>query len=406
MHPSKISIQDYSYHLPDECIALHPLEQRDASKLLIWQNDQISESRFSGLADFIPENTLMVFNDTKVINARIRFQKPSGSVIEIFCLEPAGKITEYSRVLSQTAICRWKCFVGGASKWKEIFLEKNIETGAGKILLKARIVEKITEAYIVEFSWEPASLSFAEITEAAGQVPLPPYIKRDTEQDDTNRYQTIFAAQQGSVAAPTASLHFTEEIFQRFAEKNIEKLFVTLHVGAGTFKPVKADRMEQHEMHAEYIDVGREAIQKIMECKHSVAVAGTTSLRTVETLYWLGVKAAMQPEINFLSLQQWEVYEPALAETKLTKQEALQHLLYWMDHHSQTRVFTQTQLLVAPGYRFRVANILITNFHQPQSTLLLLVAAAVGPNWKKLYQHAMQNNFRFLSYGDANLIFL
>ncbi|MFZ1529501.1 MAG: S-adenosylmethionine:tRNA ribosyltransferase-isomerase [Ferruginibacter sp.] len=406
MHPADISILDYSYHLPDEKIALYPLEQRDASKLLIYKQGQITSSHFSKIADFIPANSLLVFNNSRVINARILFTKPTGAKIEIFCLEPAGSITEYSTVMAQTGSSRWKCLVGGAAKWKEELLEKKNELDGREVLLHAKMIEKLSDAYIIEFSWQPASISFAAITEAAGHVPLPPYIKRSTRAEDTSRYQTIFAQQQGSVAAPTAGLHFTEDVFTKLKEKNIEKAFLTLHVGAGTFKPVKAAAMQDHEMHAEYIDVDIDTIEKIKAMTGHIAAAGTTSLRTVETLYWLGVKALVQPGIEKLSLEQWDVYQAPLAASMFSKKEALESLVAWLKKNNLQNVFTQTQLLVAPGYRFRVADLLITNFHQPQSTLLLLVAAAMGSDWRKLYNYALENDFRFLSYGDGNLIFI
>ncbi len=406
MHPADISILDYSYHLPDEKIALHPLEQRDASKLLVYKEGQITESRFSEIAAFIPANSLLVFNNTKVINARMLFTKSTGAKIEIFCLDPAGSIPEYSSVMAQTGRSRWKCFVGGAAKWKDEILEKKTIIDGKDVIFYAKKTEKLSDAYIIEFSWEPASFSFASLAEAAGDVPLPPYIKRSTVEEDADRYQTIFAAQQGSVAAPTAGLHFTEYVFKKLEEKNIEKTFLTLHVGAGTFKPVKAVSMLEHEMHAEYIDVDMETISKLKTATGNITVAGTTSLRTVETLYWLGVKTLKQPDAEKLSLGQWDVYESALAASMFSKEEALESLMTWMKKNDLRCLFTQTQLLLAPGYRFRVASLLITNFHQPQSTLLLLVAAAAGKDWKKLYDYALENDFRFLSYGDSNLIFI
>ncbi len=406
MTPQQISIDDYNYDLPDDRIALHPLAQRDASKLLLYKNGDIEETVFSKIDEHIPADTLLVFNNTKVINARIKFTKLTGAVIEIFCLEPFGAITEYSTVMNATNSVQWKCLVGGAAKWKEEILQKEITVGNEKVILSAKKIEKITEAFIIEFSWMPASFSFAEIIEAAGKVPLPPYIKRNTDEEDTSRYQTIFAEHDGSVAAPTAGLHFTENIFEKLTTKNIQKAFVTLHVGAGTFKPVKATTMQEHEMHAEYIDVDVATIQNLQSNIGKIAVVGTTSLRTIESLYWFGVKVFNDKDVNELSLQQWDVYSDDLTNTTCTAQEALSALLVWMKQNNKQRIFTQTQILIAPGYRFRMANILITNFHQPKSTLLLLVAAAIGDDWKKMYDYALQNDFRFLSYGDGNLIWL
>ncbi|MEO5944697.1 MAG: S-adenosylmethionine:tRNA ribosyltransferase-isomerase [Ferruginibacter sp.] len=406
MKPEEISILDYTYHLPEEKIALHPLTQRDASKLLIYKNGVLEESTFKNIADFLPENSLLVFNNTKVINARMRFKKTTGTTIEIFCLEPADAINEYSSIMSKIKSVRWKCFVGGAAKWKNELLEKKIIIDEQEIILKAALIEKISDAYIIKFSWEPEEYSFAAIIEIAGDVPLPPYIKRAVDDEDTSRYQTIFAEEDGSVAAPTAGLHFTENIFEKLAEKNIEKAFVTLHVGAGTFKPVKAETMQDHEMHSEYIDVNIETIESLISKVGNIAAVGTTSLRTIETLYWLGIKAHLDPEIKKLELKQWDVYEAFLADADINAKTALQALVNCLKKNNQQHIFTKTQLLIAPGYRFRMANMLITNFHQPQSTLLLLVAAAIGSNWKMMYNYALENDFRFLSYGDGNLIFV
>ncbi|MCY7290888.1 MAG: S-adenosylmethionine:tRNA ribosyltransferase-isomerase [Ferruginibacter sp.] len=406
MNPQQISIDDYNYNLPDDRIALHPLAQRDASKLLLYKNAGITETVFSKIDEQLPAETLLVFNNTKVINARVKFTKPTGAVIEVFCLEPFGDITEYSTVMSAVNGVQWKCLIGGAAKWKGEILQKEITIGAEKIILSAKKLEKITEAFIIEFSWMPASFSFAEIIEAAGNVPLPPYIKRTTEEEDTSRYQTIFAEHDGSVAAPTAGLHFTENIFEKLRLKNIQKAFVTLHVGGGTFKPVKAATMQDHEMHSEYIDVDMATIQTLQNNIGKIAVVGTTSLRTVESLYWFGVKVFNDKNLQTLSLHQWDVYADELLHCNCSAQEALGALIKWMKENNKQRIFTQTQILIAPGYTFRIANIIITNFHQPKSTLLLLVAAAIGNDWKKMYDYALENDFRFLSYGDGNLIWL
>ena len=406
MDPRHISINDYNYELPDERIAMYPLAERDASKLLVYQKGQISQTHFSEIDQYLPEETLLVLNNTKVINARIRFKKDTGAGIEIFCLEPFGNMTEYSSVMNARETVEWKCLVGGAAKWKEEILQKEIILGDKKIMLSAAKKEKLSEAYIIIFSWEPKECSFAEIVEAAGDVPLPPYIKRSTDAADSSRYQTIFAGQEGSVAAPTAGLHFSETVFQKLAAKNINKQFVTLHVGAGTFKPVKAESMEGHEMHAEYIDVTVEAIKNIRGNIGKVAAVGTTALRTIETLYWLGVKISLDKNIDELSLWQWDVYEEKMLAADLPAEQALDRLINWLQQKERENIFTKTQLLITPGYTFRVANMLITNFHQPRSTLLLLVAAAIGDDWKKMYEHALKNDFRFLSYGDGNLLFL
>lgn len=406
MTPQEISINDYNYDLPDDRIALHPLAQRDASKLLVYKNGIIEETVFSKIDERLPAETLLVFNNTKVINARVKFTKITGAIIEIFCLEPAGDITEYSTVMSAVNTVQWKCLVGGAAKWKEEMLQKEIFIGKEKVILSAKKMEKITEAFIIEFSWLPASFSFAEIIEAAGNVPLPPYIKRNTDEEDTSRYQTIFAEHDGSVAAPTAGLHFTEHIFEKLRHKNIQKAFVTLHVGAGTFKPVKAVTMQDHEMHSEYIDVDIATIESLQNNLGKIAAVGTTSLRTIESLYWFGVKVFNNKNLQTLSLHQWDVYADELLQNNCSSHEALAALLAWMKENNKQRIFTQTQILIAPGYTFRIANMLITNFHQPKSTLLLLVAAAIGEDWRKMYKYALENDFRFLSYGDGNLISL
>ena len=406
MTPQQISINDYNYNLPDDRIALHPLAQRDASKLLVYKNGNIEETVFSKIDEHLPAETLLVFNNTKVINARIKFTKITGAIIEIFCLEPFGNITEYSTVMNTTNAVSWKCLVGGAAKWKDELLQKEITIGSEKVMLSAKKTAKITEAFIIEFSWMPSSFSFAEIIEAAGKIPLPPYIKRNTEEEDTSRYQTIFARHNGSVAAPTAGLHFTENIFEKLTTKKIEKAFVTLHVGAGTFKPVKVATMQAHEMHAEYIDVDIATIENLKNNIGKIAAVGTTSLRTIESLYWFGVKILYNKNIKELALYQWDVYTDDLVNTIYTAQEALNALLGWMKENNKQRIFTQTQILIAPGYTFRMANMLITNFHQPKSTLLLLVAAAIGNDWHKIYNYALENDFRFLSYGDGNLIWL
>ncbi len=424
--PKKISILDYSYALPDEKIALHPALERDASKLLIWNKGQIQEDLYKNIGDHLPENSFLVFNNTKVIKARIRFQKPTGAIIEIFCLEPYETINEYSTIMQKTGTVKWKCMIGGASKWKEGWLEKelavdsrrlavgpeNFQENAGNGKFRAELVEKLSDAYVVSFSWEPKELSFAAVLESIGDIPLPPYIKRKTDDGDTGRYQTIYAKDEGSVAAPTAGLHFTDAIFNRLHKKNIQTDYVTLHVGAGTFKPVSAATMADHAMHAEWIDIDIHTLENLLNnIKKPITAVGTTTLRTLESLYWMGCKLILDPLLNQVSLDQWEIYASPLAALQITADKALHSLLEWMKLKQLERLFTQTRLLIVPGYRFRVANAIITNFHQPQSTLLLLVAAAIGnepvqDGWKKLYQHALDHDYRFLSYGDGSLIFI
>ncbi|HVT86786.1 MAG TPA: S-adenosylmethionine:tRNA ribosyltransferase-isomerase [Chitinophagaceae bacterium] len=402
MHPKNLSIRDYAYQLPTERIAKYPLPERDASKLLIYYQGKIKEDIYRNIADHIPENSLLIFNDTKVIEARLLFQKPSGGIIEIFCLAPDEQYADITTALSQHEKVLWQCLIGGASKWKPgQILKKQI----GTVTLTAKYISKKTDHFIIELSWIPTHLSFAEILHYAGLMPLPPYIKRETEPSDAERYQTIYAHANGSVAAPTAGLHFTPYIFEQLKKKNIQTDFVTLHVGAGTFKPVKSENMEGHEMHAEYIDVSSKTIERILKnIPNKIIAVGTTSLRTIESLYGLGlkIKSASSISPDALSLSQWEVYD--LPYSHISAEESLQTLLDWMHNHGLERLITKTQLIIAPGYPLRIADALITNFHQSQSTLLLLVAAMIGNEWKNVYRYAMENNFRFLSYGDGCLL--
>ena len=406
MHPKDISIQDYTYTLPDERIAHYPLAERDSSKLLVYNKGSIQDDTYKNITQHLPGNSLLVFNNTKVIRARILFQKPTGGVIEIFCLEPAETIPEYSTVMNKQGHVRWTCMIGGAGKWKEGELEKKVIINNEELQIKAKLIEKKTDSYVVELSWTPEAYPFAEVIEQAGNIPLPPYIKRETDAGDNERYQTIYARDEGSVAAPTAGLHFTEDIFHSFKLKKIETNFVTLHVGAGTFKPVKSATMSGHEMHAEWIDVELSVIEQLANGHHDTCFAvGTTSVRTLESLYWMGVKAILDPSCSNLQLDQWEVYEEPLINIAATPGEALTALSGWMRNRYLPRLFTQTKIMIAPGYKFRIIQGLITNFHQPQSTLLLLVAAAVGGDWKMIYDHALQHDYRFLSYGDGCLLF-
>jgi S-adenosylmethionine:tRNA ribosyltransferase-isomerase len=405
MDTENISIYDYSYSLPDEKIARHPLTERDASKLLIYKEGTISEDVFKHIGQYIPENSLLIFNNTKVIEARVLFQKPTGGVIEIFCLEPHNQYAEPESAFAQQTRVRWVCLIGGASKWKRgQQLEKKIKTEAQEIILNASYIEKDRDSFIIEFQWTPSTLSFAEILHYAGQVPLPPYLKREALQSDIERYQTIYARHDGSVAAPTAGLHFTESIFKKLKGKNVHIDFVTLHVGAGTFKPVKSETLREHIMHAEFINVSKTTIENLLNNSESNVIAiGTTSLRTLETLYWLGVKTmTTASHKSGLKLDQWEAYE--LATKKIAIRDALKSLLNWMTKNKMDRLFTKTQLIIVPGYEIRIPSSLITNFHQPQSTLLLLVAALIGKDWKKVYDYALGHNFRFLSYGDGSLL--
>ncbi len=416
-NPRNIYIQDYNYSLPEEKIAKYPLANRDDSKLLVYYKGKITEDVYKNIANQLPENSLLIFNNTKVVEARLLFQKATGGVIEIFCLEPHEQYADITTAMLQKEKVFWQCLVGGASKWKSgQVLEKRIQHEEKEIILTANYIEKRTGSFIIELSWTPSNLSFAEVLHFAGAIPLPPYIKREVEEADHERYQTVYAEHDGSVAAPTAGLHFTDSIFDQLEKKNIQKDFVTLHVGAGTFKPVKSETMEEHDMHAEWIDVSKETIQNILNnLDKNIIAVGTTSLRTIESLYWIGRRTELR-SVKGLSEQssdsqisQWEAYE--LAEKNIKAKDALQSLLNWMTESKMKRLVTKTQILIAPGYKFKIIKGLITNFHQPQSTLLLLVAALIGDDlttgqagWKKIYDYAMQNDFRFLSYGDGSLL--
>lgn len=408
MHPKHLSIRDYTYDLPESRIARYPLAERDQSKLLVYRGGRMTESTYAQLAGQLPASSLLIFNNTKVVEARLLFQKATGGTIEIFCLEPHEQYPDITTAMLQKGKVWWKCLVGGAKKWKEEILVKDIGTAAtdGTIIqLTAKKAAQHNDYYVIELSWNDTTLSFAEVLHHAGLVPLPPYLNRAAEVTDKERYQTIYARHDGSVAAPTAGLHFTDRLFDTLKSKNIQHDFVTLHVGAGTFKPVKAATMHEHEMHAEFIDVQQALIEKLLQqLPNTIITVGTTSLRTVESLYWLGVKTILHPKITpeGLHLTQWEPYE--LAEKNIPAADALQSLLQWMKAHNTTRLLTKTQIIIAPGYSFRLINALITNFHQPQSTLLLIVAAITGDDWKKIYDHALAHEFRFLSYGDGCLL--
>lgn len=406
MHPKHLAISDYTYHLPEEKIAKYPLATRDLARLLVYKDESIRESLYKEIAEYIPPNSLIILNDTKVIEARILFQKSTGAVIEIFCLEPVGGM-DIANAMSQVGRATWLCLIGGASKWKPgQVLRKEISTTAHNLVLEAKFVSKVQNRFAIELSWTPVSLSFADVLHLAGSVPLPPYLKRDVEKADSERYQTVYANAKGSVAAPTAGLHFTTDVLQNIRERNIHVEHVTLHVGAGTFKPVTANKMEDHDMHAEFIEVAFSTIENILHYHGSfITAVGTTSLRTIESLYWMGVKLSANKNITEeeLIVRQWDPYE--LTKKNLTVKYALECLLDWMTIHQRSKLVTKTQILIAPGYTIRIADALITNFHQPRSTLLLLIAAFIGESWRKLYQYALENNVRFLSYGDGCMLF-
>jgi S-adenosylmethionine:tRNA ribosyltransferase-isomerase len=404
MHPKQLSIADFTYSLPEEKIAAYPLAERDASILLIYKDGVINTDTYANIATYLQADSLLVFNNTKVVEARLLFQKPTGGIVEIFCLEPHEQYTDVTTAMLQQGKVLWQCLVGGASKWKEGQLLELKVAGSPEIILHAALAEKRKDCFVIELSWMPGELSFAELLHHAGAIPLPPYIKRKVTGSDTERYQTVYAKQDGSVAAPTAGLHFTQTIFDSLSTKNIQTAFVTLHVGAGTFKPVKAATIGEHDMHSEFIDVSISTIEKIInQLGKPIIPVGTTSMRTIESLYWLGVKAAMAPDTTTLLLEQWDPYDFPIQN--MPAKDALTALIHWLKAHNKERLITKTSIIIAPGYQLRLASALITNFHQPQSTLLLLIAAITGAAWKTIYQYALENDFRFLSYGDGCLLF-
>jgi S-adenosylmethionine:tRNA ribosyltransferase-isomerase len=404
MNVKDISIVDYTYELPADRIANYPLAERDRSRLLIYTAGAIREDIYRNIAGYLPAGSLLVFNNTKVVEARILFQKPTGAQIELFCLEPVDEYGEMASALARTSGVRWKCLIGGASKWKKgVVLQKKI----GELVLEARYAEKSGESFVIAFSWTPMELTFAEVLHRMGNIPLPPYIHRPAEESDSLRYQTVYAQHDGSVAAPTAGLHFTEAIFAALDERRVRRGFVTLHVGAGTFLPVKTATLGEHPMHIEFFDVSRQFILDLRETLRGgnpVIAVGTTSARTLESLYWLGVgRDGPGAGGDELIVRQWDAYEGK--DGGVSAMVALSRLLDRMEQKGIERLVTTTQLLIMPGYVWRIVGGLITNFHQPESTLLLLVASLIGDDWRRVYQYALENGFRFLSYGDGCLLF-
>ena len=394
-----ISIDTYDYPLPEDRIAKYPLPERDASNLLVLKDNEIKKSQFKHIGDFLPKDALLVFNETKVIRARLQFHKATGSRIEIFCLEPEK---DYQVAFSATSPVRWKCLIGNSKRWKEGLLSMELTVGGKPVVLNAERVFQNDQYAEIEFSWTPATLPFASVLEAAGEIPLPPYLHRDAEPDDRDRYQTVFARYDGSVAAPTAGLHFTQPLIAALRKQGFEFDEVTLHVGAGTFKPVATDTIGEHAMHSETIVVRKSLIQNLIShFGKPIIPVGTTSTRTLESLYWIGVMLKEQGmELRPLHVEQWYPYED---HAPLTAAEALQNIVDYLDKHGLTRLEASTALMIAPSYKMRVITGLITNFHQPKSTLLLLVSALIGERWKDCYRFALDNGFRFLSYGDSCL---
>ena len=402
--PRSIHIEDFFYDLTPEKIAYHPLYQRDGSKLLIYKDGKISEDIFKNVAGYFPPNSQIVFNETKVFQARLPFRKLSGAAIEIFCLEPVAPHADIERAFAQQESCVWRCIVGNAKKWKS---GKTEWTGNenSDLQLFAELLEREEETFLIRFSWTPATASFSEVVEQCGHVPLPPYIHRKEETEDKTAYQTIYAREEGSVAAPTAGLHFTKEVLNALQQQDIELLKLTLHTGAGTFKPVSSETLGDHVMHTEKMQISKQTIQQLRHASQNMRIAvGTTTVRTLESLYWFGVKLLLHPETEYFFIDQWEVYDE-LAKSDITVNQSLDAVLNYMDGKAINQLYGSTKLIITPDYRIRMADVLITNFHQPQSTLLLLVAAFIGEAWKDIYQYALAHDFRFLSYGDACLIF-
>ncbi len=397
-----IKISEFNYPLPDERIAKFPLSERDQSKLLVYRRGEVSEDRFTSLPNYLEAGEMMVFNNTKVIQARLHFRKETGALIEVFCLEPIAP-NDYVLSFQQTHQCAWLCMIGNLKKWKEGTLKRTIQVKGKDVTLCATRGECRGTSHWVDFSWDDDSLTFADVLEAVGELPIPPYLNRETQESDKRTYQTVYSKIKGSVAAPTAGLHFTEKVLKALDDKGIDREELTLHVGAGTFKPVKSEEIEGHEMHTEYISVNKRTIQKLIAHGGQTIAVGTTSVRTLESLYYIGILLSQNPEANQeeLHIKQWMPYENTLM---LSAVESLQHILDYMDRHSLDALHTSTQIIIAPGYEYKIVKKIVTNFHQPQSTLLLLVSAFVKGDWRKIYDYALAHDFRFLSYGDSSLL--
>ncbi|MBR5541594.1 MAG: S-adenosylmethionine:tRNA ribosyltransferase-isomerase [Bacteroides sp.] len=397
-----IKISEFNYPLPDERIAKFPLNERDQSKLLVYRQGKVSEDRFTSLPEYLETGEMMVFNNTKVIQARLHFRKETGALIEVFCLEPISP-NDYVLSFQQTQKCSWLCMIGNLKKWKEGTLKQEVEIKNKVITLTATRGECRGTSHWIDFEWNDDTLTFADVLEAVGELPIPPYLNRETQESDKQTYQTVYSKIKGSVAAPTAGLHFTERVLKALDDKGIDREELTLHVGAGTFKPVKSEEIEGHEMHTEYISVNRRTIEKLIAHGGKTIAVGTTSVRTLESLYYIGVLIHQNPEANQeeLHVKQWMPYEPHPA---LTPVESLQGILAYLDRHGMEALHTSTQIIIAPGYEYKIVKKIVTNFHQPQSTLLLLVSAFVKGDWKKIYDYALSHDFRFLSYGDSSLL--
>lgn len=402
LNPKHIRISDYNYPLPDERIAKFPLPVRDRSKLLVYRQGEVTEDVFTSLPEYLSAGELMVFNNTKVIQARMHFRKETGALIEVFCLEPIAP-NDYVLSFQQTARCAWLCMIGNLKKWKEGTLSRVMTVKGQPVTLTATRSECRGTSHWVDFRWDNPDITFADILEVFGELPIPPYLNRDTQENDNETYQTVYSKIKGSVAAPTAGLHFTDRVLEALRTKGVELEELTLHVGAGTFKPVKSEEIEGHEMHTEYISVSRKTIERLIAHGGHCTAVGTTSVRTLESLYHIGVTLHNNPDATDadLHVRQWQPYDTPSA---LSSVEALQAILSYLDRHGMEALHTSTQIIIAPSYRYRIISRMVTNFHQPQSTLLLLVSAFVGGDWRTIYDYALAHDFRFLSYGDSSLL--
>ncbi len=395
----KINISDFDYNLPENKIAKFPVNQRDKSNLLLWQNNMVSKKKFSDIYNFIPENTILFFNNTKVIQARLHFKKETGANIEIFCLEPHNP-ADYNIAFQQTHKVLWKCLIGNSKKWKTGKLSKKITIKNTELNIQANRINKLDNSNIIEFSWDNNNFTFSDILENFGNIPIPPYLNRKSESSDLTNYQTTYSKIKGSVAAPTAGLHFTEKTFADFRKKNIKTDEITLHVGAGTFKPVSSEKITKHEMHTEHFYISQKNIKNLINNYNNIYAVGTTTVRTIESLYFIGLKLHKNAENPFY-VKQWDAYE--LKKT-ISPKESLTEILNYLETNNLDYIEAKTQIMIVPGYKFNYISGLVTNFHQPKSTLLLLISAFVGENWKIIYNFALNNNFRFLSYGDSSLL--
>jgi len=403
MKTKEIQIRDYSYALPDERIAKFPIAERDHSKLLIYNKGEVGEDVFYHLPEHLPQGALMVFNNTKVIQARLHFRKETGALIEIFLLEPA-KPADYEQMFQTRDCCQWLCIIGNQKKWKEGALSRTLDINGQQMTITATRKGEAGTSQLIEFQWDGGA-SLAEIIDAIGELPIPPYLNRKAEESDKTTYQTVYSKIKGSVAAPTAGLHFTERVLADLDQRGIEREELTLHVGAGTFKPVKSATIGEHDMHTEYVAVRRHTIERLLAHNGEAIAVGTTSVRTLESLYYMGLKVLRNPDLKEedLHVRQWEPYEEVSGEKPEVK-EVLQALLDWMVRNDLTVLHSSTQIIIAPGYDYKIVRMLVTNFHQPQSTLLLLVSAFVKGDWRKIYDYALSHDFRFLSYGDSSLL--